>query len=60
MKQHGEVLSTPYADRVMATLHPSALLRARDEASREQMTEMFKTDLQKAAALLKHSQTPAQ
>lgn len=52
MKQRGEVLSTPYAERVMATLHPSAILRARDDASREGMMEMFKTDLAKAARLV--------
>ena len=51
MKQRGEVLSTPYAERVLATLHPSAILRARDEQSREQMMEMFKADLAKAALL---------
>ncbi len=53
MKQRGEVLSTPYAERVMATLHPSAILRARDEASREEMMEMFRADLLKAAGLAK-------
>ncbi len=52
MKQHGEVLRTPYAEQVMATLHPSAILRARDEPSRAQMMEMFKTDLAKAARLV--------
>lgn len=52
MKQRGEVLSTPYAEQVMATLHPSAILRARDEASREGMMEMFKSDLAKAAMLV--------
>ncbi|MBB5057346.1 DNA polymerase [Granulicella aggregans] len=52
MKQHGEVLSTPYAERVMATLHPSAILRARDDASRSQMMEMFKADLAKAALVM--------
>lgn len=53
MKQRGEVLSTPYAEKVMATLHPSAILRARDEASREGMMEMFKADLAKAVGLVR-------
>ena len=51
MKQRGQVLSTAYAERVMATLHPSAILRARDEASRKGMMEMFKADLAKAAEI---------
>lgn len=53
MKQRGEVLTTPFAEQVMATLHPSAILRARDDASRLQMMEMFKADLAKAALLVR-------
>src|SRR5690606_15250285 len=34
MQQHGEVLSSDLADRVVATLHPSAVLRAPDSAAR--------------------------
>lgn len=51
MKERGRVLSTPYADQVIATLHPSAILRARDEATREEMMGFFKADLRLAAGL---------
>ena len=51
MKDRGKVLSTPYAEKVVATLHPSALLRARDEESREQMMALFKADLTLVASL---------
>jgi DNA polymerase len=51
MKDRGKVLSTPYAEQVIATFHPSALLRAQNENSREQMMTAFKADLRKAANL---------
>jgi uracil-DNA glycosylase family protein len=51
MRDRGKVFSTPFADQVVATLHPSAILRARDDQSREQMYELFKTDLALAAQL---------
>jgi probable DNA metabolism protein len=51
MKDRGKVLSTLYAEQVIATLHPSALLRARDEETREQMLALFKADLMLAARL---------
>ncbi len=45
MRDHGKVLSTPYADQVIATIHPSAVLRARDEPSREQLYNFLRDDL---------------
>ena len=45
MRDHGKVLSTPFADRVIATIHPSAILRARDEPSREQLLQFLRDDL---------------
>jgi uracil-DNA glycosylase family 4 len=51
MKDRGKVLSTPFAEQVVATLHPSAILRARDEESRKQMMALFKADLVMAANL---------
>jgi uracil-DNA glycosylase family protein len=51
MRDRGKVLSTPFADQVIATLHPSAILRSRDEESRHQMLTLFKTDLAHAALL---------
>ena len=55
MKERGKVLSTPYAEQVVATLHPSAILRARDEESRAQMLALFKADLVTAANLAKQT-----
>ena len=45
MREHGKVRETPYARQVMATIHPSAVLRARDESSRKAMHEFLATDL---------------
>jgi uracil-DNA glycosylase len=48
-KQRGEVIESPYAARVLATIHPSAILRAED---RDAMYAGFLADLQKVAELL--------
>ena len=48
MKDHGQVRETAYAKQVMATVHPSAVLRARDEAGREGLYRMLVDDLAKA------------
>ena len=45
MRDHGKLRETPYAQNVMATIHPSAVLRARDEISRKQLHEMLAVDL---------------
>jgi len=45
MRDRGKILSTPYAEQVMATFHPSAVLRARDEATREQLYKHLRDDL---------------
>jgi DNA polymerase len=45
MKDHGKVLSTPYADKVIATIHPSAVLRARDDESRHMQRQFLADDL---------------
>ena len=45
MRDHGKVLSTPYADQVIATIHPSAVLRARDEPGRDQLYRFLVDDL---------------
>jgi uracil-DNA glycosylase family protein len=45
MKDRGKLLSTRFAEHVMATIHPSAILRARDDESRDQLYEFLKTDL---------------
>ncbi len=45
MKDHGKLLSTPYLDKVMATIHPSAVLRARDDESRDKLRHFLAEDL---------------
>ena len=48
-KQRGELIDSPLAEFVLATIHPSAILRAED---REQEYAGFVADLEKVAALL--------
>ena len=48
MKDHGKLNSTPFADKVFATIHPSAVLRARDEPNRLQLKQFLGDDLGKA------------
>lgn len=51
--QHrGELLESAFATHVMATIHPSAILRAPDEKTRNEQKESFITDLKKVAKLL--------
>jgi uracil-DNA glycosylase family protein len=47
-KQRGRVLRTPFADKVIATVHPSSLLRQPDEESREREYKNFVADLRVA------------
>jgi len=51
-KQRGELVSSPLARHVMATVHPSSVLRAPDDETRELETELFIQDLRKLAPLL--------
>ena len=48
-KQRGEVLPSGIAPRVLATVHPSSLLRQPDEESRAHEFALFVADLQVAA-----------
>lgn len=48
--QRGEFLSSPLALWVLATLHPSAILRMPDEKAREAAFHHFTADLKKVAA----------
>jgi uracil-DNA glycosylase family protein len=45
--QRGEWISSPLASFVMATVHPSSLLRAPDEETRHRETERFIADLKR-------------
>jgi DNA polymerase len=49
----GEFVPSPLAPLVMATVHPSALLRAPDAETRHRETKHFVADLKKVAATLK-------
>ncbi|HEY2497857.1 MAG TPA: UdgX family uracil-DNA binding protein [Candidatus Angelobacter sp.] len=55
--QHrGEWLSSSIAASVLATVHPSSILRAQDDESRHEQMREFITDLKKVAAQLHRSQ----
>ena len=45
MKERGKVIESPHFKQVIATLHPSAVLRAPDEEMRHQLRAFLKHDL---------------
>ena len=47
-RERGKVLSSKLAPRVLATVHPSSLLRQPDEASRQREYKHFVADLRAA------------
>jgi uracil-DNA glycosylase family protein len=50
LTQHrGELLSSPLVDRIVATVHPSSILRARDAGDRHREYALFVEDLRRAA-----------
>jgi DNA polymerase len=51
-KQRGEFVESPYAPHVMATVHPSALLRIPDEETRHAEMDRFVNDLRKIVPLI--------
>ncbi len=51
-KQRGEFIKSPYAPYVMATVHPSSLLRAPDDATRRRETKRFVKDLKRIHEVL--------
>jgi probable DNA metabolism protein len=50
MKSRGTVVESAYARQVVATVHPSAILRARDDQSRHGLYQFLKDDLALAYA----------
>jgi len=51
--QHrGEPVPSPFAARVVPTVHPSSILRARDDETRQRELRAFVSDLRAAAALV--------
>lgn len=53
MRDRGKFVPSPLAPYVMATVHPSSVLRAQDEESRREQKESFIADLRLAAAQIK-------
>jgi uracil-DNA glycosylase family protein len=51
-QDHGQPLDSPLAEHVVATVHPSSLLRAPDETARRDAYASFVADLRAVAALL--------
>lgn len=49
MRQRGQFVPSPLARFVMATVHPSSILRAQDDGSRREQKQAFIADLQVAA-----------
>jgi DNA polymerase len=47
-RHRGEIRATQWAEALMATYHPSAILRAPDKSMRDRMRAEFTEDLQKA------------
>jgi uracil-DNA glycosylase family protein len=52
-QRRGEFLKSPLAPVMMATVHPSSILRAPDEGTRRQELEYFVEDLKKIAKVAK-------
>ena len=50
-ERHGEFVSTTYAERTMATVHPSAILRAPTDEVRHQLRKQFVDDFKKIVKL---------
>jgi uracil-DNA glycosylase family protein len=51
-QQRGQLLASPIAPKVMATVHPSSILRARDDTTRRLEMRRFIQDLKKVASFL--------
>jgi DNA polymerase len=54
-RERGKLIPSRWAPQTMATVHPSSLLRAPDEETRQRDTLLFIEDLKKAAAALRSS-----
>jgi DNA polymerase len=58
-QQRGEILASDLAPRVMATVHPSSLLRAPDDETRRRETRRFVEDLARIAPLVADGEAEA-
>jgi len=59
MRQRGKPVQSSLAPYVMATVHPSSILRAPDDASRREQKQAFVRDLQVAARYIRKLRTAA-
>ena len=53
-QSHGKLQETEGFPPIIATLHPSAILRARSDEDRDRDTKIFLEDLRRAAAYVHH------
>ena len=51
-QQRGQLIQSDLAEHVMATVHPSSILRAPDEEKRRQAREEFTADMRKVAEVI--------
>src|SRR2546423_7474500 len=51
-RQRGELIQSPLAPKVLATVHPSSILRAQDDESRRSQMRAFVADLKRVASML--------
>jgi uracil-DNA glycosylase family 4 len=59
-KQRGEWIDSDLAEHVTATIHPSAILRQRDDESRHEEMSRFVEDLKLVASVLVPQRAGAQ
>jgi uracil-DNA glycosylase len=55
MKHRGQTFSSPYAEKVIATIHPSAILRVQDPLTSEQLFQTLCRDLRLAREVLQRA-----
>ena len=55
-QRRGELIESPLAPFVMATVHPSSILRAPDDEKRREAREDFTADMRKVAEVI-HRET---
>jgi DNA polymerase len=52
-RQRGQIIESPLAPHVVATVHPSSILRAQDDESRHSQMQTFIQDLKRIAQFIK-------
>ncbi len=53
MRDRGKLMPSSFAEQIMATIHPSAVLRGKDDATRETLYHHLRDDLQLAREYLR-------